>query len=83
VSAEYQTAREQNPPVWPGPQHYWKEKPVPKGKKRKTNDKSGRADMYVPPKEEYKVEENGKINYYYPRRRTDVFLSKPMKSHIF
>jgi hypothetical protein len=42
-----------------------------------------REDMIVPSREEYKVEENGKINYYYPRRRTDMFISKPMKSHIF
>jgi hypothetical protein len=72
-----------NPPVYPGPQHYWKEKPLPKGKRRIHRDKKVREDMIFPSREEYKQEENGRFNYYFPRKRTDMYIAKPMKSHIF
>jgi hypothetical protein len=40
--------------------------------------------MVFPSREEYKVEEkDGRFNYYFPRKRTDNYIAKPMKTHIF
>jgi hypothetical protein len=68
---QYAKWREENPGVWPGPQHYWKTMPPRKGKPRKKDED--------PPTED----KNGNKLYLMDRKKTDKVLYKPMKRHIF
>jgi len=69
---QYKKWKEENPPIYPGPQQYWKTLPYSKTKKKKKDEDEDKQE-----------EDDGPKKYLLNREVTDKRVYKPMKKHVF